>query len=90
MPKTSEPSLPPGWRLIRRAPAKRCPTCGHQEPERTGELIGPDMRRHALIGNRSARQENEMVAAFLAARGLAPASRKHAAASASRTAARRN
>jgi hypothetical protein len=86
MPKTSAPPLPSGWRLIRRVPAKRCPTCGHEDPERVGELLAPGGQRHALIGNRSARQEDEMVAAFLAARGLAPASRRNVAAPTPRTA----
>lgn len=60
-------ALPVGWSLIRRVAAKRCSHCGHEEPERPGELIAPDGRRVGLIGNRSRAQEDAMVAAVIAA-----------------------
>lgn len=60
--------LPEGWYYTPTMYAKPpCPRCGHQVPERVGELRSPSGRWWSLIGNRSSAQERQMVKAIVEA-----------------------
>jgi hypothetical protein len=54
--------LPPGWRLIERDARADDPLRWRED-----ELVDPQGRCHPLIGNRTTRQRDEMIVAFLRA-----------------------